>query len=564
MSHLLEILGRGLLAELAAAFRDLLYDDGQYSADELYEALQRCPNDPSAAISLGARHLAVRKLEQARKAFAAALQIDPQHLVGRVGLACVLDEMGDTGQAIEQLNLARKDHPGDATVLFALGFCNEKWGRTEEAEQNYLESLEIAPTLRNAHERLAAIHLKQHRLEHAIEHYEQICWHEPGEISAALTLANLLLEAGRPADAVQRYRFALTIEPDNWEVLDDLVAAYEQAEMYDQAIEQLAEMIRCQPEKAEHHLRMGDLQARSGNYRQARTEYKTGAELNPDYLEAAIKSGTSCLRQGQYEEAGKWFSRAVEINDRTMAAFVGLGVAQLELGRPDEANASFEMAADVEPNSTLLFSETARLHLQSSVNRQIDQYLAPIHVTADLPATGGPVADLVDRQIERHRAALAEHPNYADLHYRLGLLLKHRGDVTEAIDCFRQATAINPSFAKGQIQLGLSLHANGQSDEAIKILQGATQADHETVDLHYQLGLIFADRRQFAQAIEQFELAMAKGTPNIDFHANLALALQNIGLVDRAEACWEALSALATESFNREDTHPAPRRHPTA
>ena len=47
MSYLLEILGRGLLAELAAAFRDLLRDDGRYSTQELEAKVARQPNGAS-------------------------------------------------------------------------------------------------------------------------------------------------------------------------------------------------------------------------------------------------------------------------------------------------------------------------------------------------------------------------------------------------------------------------------------------------------------------------------------------------------------------------------------
>ena len=44
MSYLLEILGHGLLAELSAAFSDLLHDDGHFSTAELRQAVERNPH----------------------------------------------------------------------------------------------------------------------------------------------------------------------------------------------------------------------------------------------------------------------------------------------------------------------------------------------------------------------------------------------------------------------------------------------------------------------------------------------------------------------------------------
>jgi Flp pilus assembly protein TadD len=68
------------------------------------------------------------------------------------------------------------------------------------------------------------------------------------------------------------------------------------------------------------------------------------------------------------------------------------------------------------------------------------------------------------------------------------------------------------------------------------------------VDLHYQLGTLFAQRHKFEMAVEHFEHA-AQGNPvNVCFQANLALALQNMGLIDRANATWQIVQELAPDS----------------
>jgi Flp pilus assembly protein TadD len=164
--------------------------------------------------------------------------------------------------------------------------------------------------------------------------------------------------------------------------------------------------------------------------------------------------------------------------------------------------------------------------------------------------TGDPAAspDVMDRllaeQIRRHQTVLIERPQHADLHYRLGVLLRHAGRLPEAIAAFRRAVQINPTYAKALVKLGLALHAAGQSQEAIDILRRAIHLRPDDAPLHYELGLMFADRRDFALAIEQFEDAVRRAPHNLDFHANLALALQNMGLIDRASACWRTFSDL--------------------
>ena len=77
MSYLLEVLGRGLLAELAAAFRDLLSDDGQLETKDLEHNVESDPCSLEWQRQLAVRMLTSRRFSRARAAFSAALKLDP-------------------------------------------------------------------------------------------------------------------------------------------------------------------------------------------------------------------------------------------------------------------------------------------------------------------------------------------------------------------------------------------------------------------------------------------------------------------------------------------------------
>ena len=546
MSYLLEILGRGLLAELAAAFRGLLYDDGLVSTKDLEFAVQQDPDSATHHRRLALRMLADRQYSRARSGFLKALKLDPTDRASRIGLACTLDELGQTRAAAERLREFLGETSEDGPTLFALGFCQEKLGETEEAITSYESTLDVSPNIRNAHERLAAIYLKRDDVAMAIAHYEHLCWCEVGDINAAITLANLYSRAGRHEDAVRRYQTAITIDPDNWEAQDDLVAAHCRTGKYDEAIATLKELIAKRPECADQYLRLGDLYTKTGDENEALTAYRHASALNPDYLEATIKVGTTNLRRGGYTEAAQAFSRAIEINDRIVTAYVGMGVAQQAMGKTDDARASLEMAAGIEPNSTLLFSEMARLQLKASAAEQAHSYLSPqsIAATPDGPRDHE-VAAILEQQTARLRDAAGKHPNHADLHYRLGLLLRHNGDLEGAIEAFLLAVAINPQYLKAILKLALALREAGRPEAAIEVAKRALDIDPQSVDLHYQLGLMFADKNQFALALDRFDHAVQEAPENLDYVANLALALQNMGLLDRAAETWRTVCDLA-------------------
>ena len=123
MSYLLEVLGRGLLAELAAAFRDLLRDDGHFSTQELEGYVEREPDSLEYRRKLAVRLLADGQCGRARNTLIDGLKIDPADRLCRIGLACALDELGLTRAAAEQLRTTLEHHPDDGATLFALGFC---------------------------------------------------------------------------------------------------------------------------------------------------------------------------------------------------------------------------------------------------------------------------------------------------------------------------------------------------------------------------------------------------------------------------------------------------------
>ncbi len=546
MSYLLEILGRGLVSSLRAALRPKLPDVAHADVAALRRRVQVAPRDDDAAVLLGTWLLWEEEFLKAGACFRAVLDHDDECLPAILGLACVHDEMGRVGQALDLLNQARTIDIMDPVILFCVGFCCEKLEREDEAIHAYRASLRACEDLRNSHERLAAVFLKRGDHQLALEHYEQLVALEPDRMADRLALGNLYLEVGRPDPAIRQYETALALDPDNWELQDDLVGAYHKAGLLREAIEMLHQLIRHQPELADNHLRLGDLYAQAGDDVSASGEYRRALDLHPEYLEAMVKMGTAQLRLGEPLEAARLFNQAVEVNDRLLTACVGLGVAQLKAGLEAEGLSSFELASKIEPNSTMLFSESARMQLKAAIGDQLQKYLGADPAPEALSGKSELAQALIEKQIERHRQAICEKPDHADLHYRLGLLLKNHGSLSEAIAAFRNAVRINPVYEKALVKLGLALREDDHVDEAVTVLTSALALNPDAAQLHYQLGLIFAEKHLFELAVEHFEKASSSMPDQPDLQANLALALQNAGLLDRAEVAWRTTMGLET------------------
>ena len=538
MSYLLEALGRGLLADLRAAFEKQLPALPEDDLESLRTRFAASPMSLDLALRLGMAYLREARLNEARQTFEAARAIAPASVQPRLALACVHDELGQLDCCLEHLQEAERLDARDPAIAFGIGFCHERLGHAREAREAYRRAIERCPQLRNAYERLAAIALRGGLWDEAIGQYERLAEMEPDDLDVLLTLGNLCLQAHRPAEAIEQYQQALLIEPEAHD--GPLATAENLAEegRLEEAVHTLEKLVHKYPGMAPFHVRLGDLYVKMGDDARATDAYRVALSTQPSFLEATVKLGTQHMRQGRFVDAAVTFNRAIELNDRLITAFVGLGVAQHDSGHLHESLATFDLAASLEPSTTLLFSETTRLHLKS-------EQPPPAGDTGENEPVEFPDADvLLAEALRRHEQALQSSPNHADLHYRYGLLLRQVGRQEEAMRAFRNAVAVNPNYCKALVKLAIGLKEAGELDEAIATFQRALCLNDKFVDVHYQLGLLFAQRNQFDLAVEQFEQAAAEHGQNPSFRANVALALQSIGMLDRATATWRAVCDL--------------------
>jgi len=501
------------------------------------------PNDPELLLKAAVSLYRERLLDQACDHARTLVELQPDRLEGQLIYCCILEQMGRRGETIQILeNLACRDDLNDTGIYFALGFMHETAKNESKAVYYYKQALEATPNLLNAHQRLAAIYMNHKDLNLAIEHYQKLCEIDPDDVGNRNLLACLYLNNNQPKKALAEYQIALTIEPDNWATENELVRAYEKSGEIEKAIDVLEKLLEKQGEFPDTYLQLADLHAKLGHDRETDQCYRKALELHPGYLEAMVKFGTYHLRMGRYLQAAEWFSHAVDANDRLLNAYVGLAVSQYHTGQENKADETIELAQAIEPNTTMLFAEVARLELKASAAKQAEYYLDPNTDNRTV------ARQLLEVQTDRFASAIEAHPERADWHYRFGLLLKAQGKTADAAEEFRRAVEINPDYVKAMVKLGLALKELKRDDEALQYLERAVVLEPGFSDVHYQLGLIYADQARYPLAIEEFEETLRRNGQHIDALAALAQALENIGMHDRAKTSWQAIIELAPES----------------
>lgn len=129
------------------------------------------------------------------------------------------------------------------------------------------------------------------------------------------------------------------------------------------------------------------------------------------------------------------------------------------------------------------------------------------------------------------RQALALHPTYADLHFRLGCAFVALEQLEEAQGAFRRALDINPSYADARRMLD----AAQLGQEAAELALGQLPLGQEDeVALHSRLALELYRKGEFEQAADSYRqaLSLAPGYP--DLHNQLGIALHAADQDDEA------------------------------
>jgi len=122
---------------------------------------------------------------------------------------------------------------------------------------------------------------------------------------------------------------------------------------YDEAIANLREVLRLEPEMASGYLELGRALVHVQRYQEAVPVLRTAAERNPDSGMAHYELGLALIKTGQWEASLPEMQAAVVCTPGSAQLHFYLGAVQLRLKHIPEATAEFENSLKIEPDHFL-------------------------------------------------------------------------------------------------------------------------------------------------------------------------------------------------------------------
>ena len=118
--------------------------------------------------------------------------------------------------------------------------------------------------------------------------------------------------------------------------------------------------------------------------------------------------------------------------------------------------------------------------------------------------------DPLEKELEMYGLALEVVPTFPRARNNLGVGLRRRGRVQEAIDQYNMVIEFDPSFPDAHANLGAAYYSLGRTEDAVKELQIATKHSGSNAYFQHHLGVVQYQLKQYKEAIKQFRKALSR------------------------------------------------------
>lgn len=162
--------------------------------------------------NIGSAHMEKGEVASAEEAFRRALDLEPESVKARNGLAVVLVRTGRSDEAVLELNRALRTDRQAVNVRGNLGAVLQSKGDLVGALEQYCEALRLRPADVDTARKVAALLSKTGRAAEAVPYYRLIAERAGDDAGAWYNLGAVLQRLGRMAEALRAYDRCLALE----------------------------------------------------------------------------------------------------------------------------------------------------------------------------------------------------------------------------------------------------------------------------------------------------------------------------------------------------------------
>ncbi|PJZ77315.1 anaphase-promoting complex, cyclosome, subunit 3 [Leptospira neocaledonica] len=289
----------------------------------------------------------------------------------------------------------------------------------------------------------------------------------PNDPRIALMAGNLFNEINDPDAAIDAYKQGLSSSPDDPYLTYNLALSYFKKGEIPQAEEHFKLVVmRARGGKlaALSSSYLGNISYNRGDYVSAEHYFREAATLTPNDAKALYNLSIVLKKNGKLEESVKYLELANQAgsNDPELFRSIAEGFEQLNQG--EQSINALQKGLKYNPNNLdLLFQLAETYYNRGDLLAAEETYRRIVDSTPGDSFTETALLNLgvVLDQMERYGEAITYlnrvldlNPKNAKAYYNLGLVYKHTGNGTQAIENFRKSSYLDPDDIKPKEALG--------------------------------------------------------------------------------------------------------------
>lgn len=330
-----------LRRHIESGLRALAQDNLAAAAHDFGLALQMAPEDTAALNLMGATLLQLGQAEAAADCLERAarkLRDDP----GVQGnLAQAYFALGKYEPARETFRRASRLDP--RVVHYQLGVANSlaMQGKFSDAEVLLRRQASRFPHEALVWHNLGNVLRDLQRPAEALDSYHQALTLDPGLVDARNNLGGVLQALLRLEDAEREYRACIAMAPDYALARCNLASVLIDLGRFSEAEAECRVAIRLAPEMTEAHSFLGAALGHQKRHGEALACHRAAVTIEPDNPRVIEIYASALVESGAVAEGLRWFSRALALNPDSHAAHQLLGSALLAHGYLSEGWAEY-------------------------------------------------------------------------------------------------------------------------------------------------------------------------------------------------------------------------------
>ncbi|MGC2181921.1 MAG: tetratricopeptide repeat protein [Terriglobales bacterium] len=550
-------------AFLGTALRDM--GDLAGARLSLQRAIALLPPLPATYIDLGIVFLRTRDINKAMGQFEAGLNIQnpsppepdwdsaisalreaiakkPDQPDAHNLLGLLLGRKGaDKSEVVAEFREAVRLRPKFAQAYNNLGLVLTQTDDDEGAVAAFHEAIRIAPDYADAHANLGAALIPTDG-EQAIRELEKAVALDPSSVKAQFNLATAYGASPKygAVKEIELLRNVIAASPNFARAYLALGKALLQDGKVPEAVTELQEAARLDPQSGEAHYQLGLALSRAGRKDEAATELKRGRELTSaddryQNVNLDISEGRAALDQGDLDQAATKFRHALKLQPDSSDAQRYLGVVLEKQGDKDAASNAYEKAVDLNPGNFAA--------------RQSLQKLLEASAAKDDPARLDQLENYIRaNQFKEAEPLLAdyvkEHPESSRGWYALGYSLFAQQKIGESLRALAKCLQLDVKNSEAHKILGRDLMIIGRFDAAQIEFEQGIRDDPKSAEMHYNLGKLFSMQDNWASGRKEFEEALRIDPSYVEALDALGLTQEALGDNPGAVASYEKAIAL--------------------